>query len=111
MSVKKNIILLGAGNVATQLGITLKTAGHTILQIYSPTKRSAQALSKLLNTTTINDLKKINTAADIYIIAIKDDVVKNITKKLKLKNKIVAHTSGSTTINVLKCTSKNYGVF
>lgn len=111
MPIKKNIILIGAGNVATQLGISLKDAGHTILQVYSRKKRAAQALSIVLKAKAIDDAKKINPDADIYIIAIKDDALAGITKKIKLKNKIIVHTSGSTAMNVLKGSSKNYGVF
>lgn len=112
----KKITLIGAGNVATQLGLALNDAGHNILQVYSPTKRSSQTLAKLLNADSTNDLKKINTDADIYIIAIKDDLVADVVKKLipiaiGIKNKILIHTSGSTSMSVLKNASKNYGVF
>ncbi|MGQ0828300.1 MAG: Rossmann-like and DUF2520 domain-containing protein [Bacteroidota bacterium] len=107
----KKIVLIGAGNVATHLGMALKKSKHTILQVYSHTKKSSDKLSSLLNTDAINDLKEIDPNADVYIIAIKDDSIIDVIKKLKLQDKIVVHTSGSTSIDVLKNASENYGVF
>ncbi|MCE9539162.1 MAG: DUF2520 domain-containing protein, partial [Bacteroidetes bacterium] len=54
---------------------------------------------------------KIDTTADIYIIAVNDDAIIEVTKLLRLKNKIVVHTSGSVEMNILKPISKNIGVF
>jgi predicted short-subunit dehydrogenase-like oxidoreductase (DUF2520 family) len=47
----------------------------------------------------------------MYIIAVKDDVIDEVAKKIKLNNKLVVHTSGSTALHVLKNTSNHYGVF
>lgn len=43
------IVLIGAGNVATHLGQALAKANHQILQVYSRTKESAQALAEKIN--------------------------------------------------------------
>jgi predicted short-subunit dehydrogenase-like oxidoreductase (DUF2520 family) len=107
----KQIILIGAGNVATQLGITLYNSGYLISQVYSRTKKSTTALAEKINAEAITDLKKLDTNAAIYVIAVKDDAIADIVKKLNLKNKIVVHTSGSVPIHILKNISKNYGVF
>src|SRR5688500_12972945 len=111
MKPETKIILIGAGNVATQLGLALKDAGYKISQVYSKTKTSAESLSKKLKAAAITDLKKIDPDASIYIIAVKDDIITEIAKQLKLKDKIVVHTSGSVSIDVLKNVSTNYGVF
>ncbi|MDF2436294.1 MAG: oxidoreductase [Bacteroidota bacterium] len=105
------IILIGAGNVATQLGLALYNAGYKISQVYSKTKSSSSALAKKLKAESITDLKKLNDDASIYIIAIKDDAIAEIAKQLKLKDQIVVHTSGSVSVDVLKRISENYGVF
>ena len=42
------IVLIGAGNVATHLGIALQKAGWLILQVYSRTEESASALADRL---------------------------------------------------------------
>ena len=43
------IVLIGAGNVATHLGIALQKAGCLILQVYSRTEESASALAARLS--------------------------------------------------------------
>ena len=107
----EKIILIGAGNVATQLGLALKRSKHSILQVYSKHKSSANTLAKLLNCRSADLPEKINPDADIYIIAIKDDKIVQLVKQLNLKNKIIVHTSGSIDMTVLKTVSKNHGVF
>ncbi|MCW3084335.1 MAG: oxidoreductase [Bacteroidetes bacterium] len=104
------ITLIGAGNVATQLGIALREQGYAISQVYSPTKKSAEALAKKVNAAAITDLKKLHSNSIIYIIAVKDDAIETVAKQLHFKNQIVVHTSGTVPIDVLKKTSKNYGV-
>lgn len=107
----KKIVLIGAGNVGTRLGIALKNAGHEILQVYSRTKKSASQLAKIIESAFTNDIEQLSALADIYIIAIKDDEIKNIAAKINIKEKIIVHTSGTLDMSVLKNTSKNIGVF
>lgn len=102
------IVLIGAGNVATHLGKGLKNAGHTIVQVYSHTQAHAQELAAQLgaqHTISIHDL----APADIYLVAVKDDAVSEIAKQLKLEG-IVAHTSGSLDMSILKSISGRHGV-
>lgn len=106
-----NITLIGAGNVATQMGLALVKSHHSIVQVYSKKKSSAAQLGKLLNCDYTISVKEINTSSDIYIVAIKDDVIEEISKTLSLSNKIVAHTSGSIAMEALKPISKKHGVF
>jgi predicted short-subunit dehydrogenase-like oxidoreductase (DUF2520 family) len=105
------IVLIGAGNVATQLGLALKKAGLNIIQVYSKHRSSSQKLAKLLKCEHTNSSEKINKTADIYIIAVNDDVIAEVAKQIYLSNKIVVHTSGSVEMDVLKTSSKNIGVF
>jgi predicted short-subunit dehydrogenase-like oxidoreductase (DUF2520 family) len=107
----QSIVLIGSGNVASQLGAVLKKEGYHISQVYSPTKKNAALLAKKLNAEAITSLKQINVSASIYIIAVKDDVIETIAKQLKLKDKLVVHTSGTLSMDVLNGVSKNHGVF
>ena len=111
MGTIKQIVLIGAGNVAVNLGTALYKEGYLISQVYSPTKRSAEALAKKINAKAVTDLKDLSGEAAIYIIAVKDDAIEKVAKKLHLKNKIVVHTSGTAPLNILKNVSENYGVF
>ena len=105
------IILIGSGNLATQLGTSLHSSGYFISQVYSPQLKNATLLAKKVKAEAINNLKDIDTTATIYIIAVKDDAIATVAKQLKLNDKMVVHTSGSVSMDVLKNISKNIGVF
>ncbi len=91
------VVLLGAGNVATHLFNAFKFVDNVnIVQVYN---RSQEKLSyfegKTATTSNLNNIIE----ADIYLISVSDDSIKDISKKLPFKNKLVAHTSGSISIN------------
>ncbi len=106
------IFLIGSGNVATQLGKAFKRDGHEIVFVYSPNFFHAATLGKELNTSFGKTLGAVSEfSADVYIIAVKDDVIAEVVKNLPaLKNSLVIHTSGATDISVLKRKFKNCGV-
>lgn len=104
------VVLIGSGNAATVLGKLMINAGHNIMQVAG---RNASTLSKLaatLNADAIVDFEKMNRDADIYIICVSDDAVANIAQQIKFHPKILVHTSGSVSMNVLKDISEKYGV-
>jgi predicted short-subunit dehydrogenase-like oxidoreductase (DUF2520 family) len=109
--IQHKIVIIGAGNVATQLGLALKKSKQTIVQVYSKHQTSASVLAKSLKCKYTNSPETIDTTADIYIIAVNDDAIATVVKQLKLKDKIIVHTSGSVEMEILKPASKNYGVF
>lgn len=108
---KYKIVMIGAGNVATHLGLALYQKKQVIVQVCSKRKTSSEALAKKLNCKATTSLAKIDTTADVYIIATNDDSIASIADELKLQNKIVVHTSGSIEMGVLKHCSENVGVF
>jgi predicted short-subunit dehydrogenase-like oxidoreductase (DUF2520 family) len=103
------IVFVGSGNVATSLAEALKGKWE-IIQVYSKTLAHARKLGKKLGCPFTNNLQTISTNADLYIIAVKDDAIEDVCKKLNLKGKIVIHTSGSTELNILKRASNKCGV-
>lgn len=105
------IVLIGAGNVATHLGMALKNAGKKIVQVYSRTDKSASLLAKKLDTDFTINFSEINPNADLYVVAVSDDVVPQILDHLSLKDKLIVHTSGFLSMDILKQSSDNYGVF
>ena len=104
------IVIIGAGNVATVFGRRVKAAGHTLLQVFSRQVVHAKALADELVCGFTTSFYGINQSADIYIIALPDEALANIADGLQLGNKLVVHTAGSVSINVLKRVSENYGV-
>ncbi len=106
---KQKVVFIGSGNVATSLSKALRK-NWDVIQVYSRSLSNARTLAREHNSTFTNDLSKIYKEADIYIIAVKDDVLESVCKKLKLKGKMVIHTSGSTALKTLKNVSDTYGV-
>jgi len=102
------VVLLGAGNVATHLFEAFQeTKTASVIQVYNRSKKKLQDFNHLVHTTSsLNELKE----ADIYIIAVKDDSIEGLGKKLTLLNKLVVHTSGSIAMEALN-NNHRYGVF
>ena len=105
------VTLIGSGKTATALGKALMLTGHEIVQVWSRNEAHANELAGKLNATATTDLSTISDAADIYIIAVKDDAIAEVANKLKIGNKIVAHTSGIKSKDLLTGVSENYGIF
>ncbi|MBM3414880.1 MAG: DUF2520 domain-containing protein [Bacteroidetes bacterium] len=106
-----DIVIIGSGNVAAVLGRKFKAAGHHILQIYSRNASAASQLAYEWDTESTNYKSLINPYADIYIVAVTDDAIDDITKDLLLPGKVVAHTAASVPKEVLKNVTSHYGVF
>ena len=105
------ITLIGSGKTAHALGKALLAGRHEIIQVWSKTKANADHLAKLLNAGSNNALSEINADADIYIIAVKDDAIGEVAPQLNIGNKIIAHTSGIKSKDLLKTASPSYGIF
>lgn len=106
-----SVVLIGAGRVATQLGLTFVRHQIPVLQVYSRTAASASALAKTTGSDFTDDLSNLNQQADLYIISVADDSISQIVNQLNLKNKTVVHTSGSVPLEILAPVSSSYGVF
>lgn len=96
------VILIGSGNVALHLGESLLAADAEIVQVYSPNISHAKALANKLKAKAISSLAKIDADHSLIILAVKDDAIADIVKKLKVSDGIVVHTSGNTPMDVLK---------
>ncbi|HRI20305.1 MAG TPA: DUF2520 domain-containing protein [Panacibacter sp.] len=105
-----NVVLIGSGNVATVLGRLIKSAGHTITGIVSRNILHAQALANEFNAEANADFKKINANAGIYILAVSDTSINEVAVSLQLPDKLIVHTSGAVSKNILQNVSYNYGV-
>lgn len=103
-----NLVILGAGNVATHFAKAFSNAENLKLrQVYNHKSEPLNAFQHLTKTTT--DITKL-AKADVYIIALKDDVITEVAHKLIDTGALVVHTSGSVPLTALS-NFKNYGVF
>jgi len=109
---KKNIhdiILVGAGNVATHLGRELNHH-FRIKQVYSRSVIPARKLADLLQTNYTTDLIQLDYSADVYLFCLQDDALLPVLRSTRFDDQLLIHTSGSQPMSVFKGFSKNYGV-
>ena len=104
------VTIIGSGNVATVLGQLLMQQGHHIAQVYSRNAAHAVELAKQLQSEAISGLEMLNTNADLYLLAVTDDALPGVAAQLSLGDKLVVHTAGSVSKEVLNKVSTNYGV-
>lgn len=104
------VTIIGSGNVATVLGKVLFEKGHTISEIYSPDPVHAASLANQLKARPVKDLPALNGNADVYLLAVSDDALADVAAQLSLGDKLIVHTAGSVSKEILKNTSTQYGV-
>ena len=109
------ITLVGAGRLATQLAKALQGAGHRIASIYSRTCHSAHKLHRQLENNgqiVVTDHLADLPQSDVYIIAVTDTALAEVLSAwpLQTRDKVVLHTAGSLSMDMLKSVSNHYGV-
>ena len=88
-----SVVILGAGNVATHLYKAFQASENvSVKQWYNRNLKSIEFYKNKVETT--NDLSKL-TEADVYILAVSDDAVAELSSQLPFENRFVIHTSGS----------------
>jgi predicted short-subunit dehydrogenase-like oxidoreductase (DUF2520 family) len=102
------ITLIGSGNVAQHLIKAFeKSEFIELTEVFS---RKKETLENLLDSdkiiTDFANLKK----ADLYIIAVTDDVINEVSKQIPFRDKLVVHTSGTSPIDDLDSKNRK-GVF
>ena len=105
-----NVVIIGTGNVATVLGKLIVSRGHKIVEVVGRNKVTTVALATMFNSTANTDFSSISELGDIYVIAVVDTAIETIAKQLTLQHKLVVHTAGSVSINVLNNPKNTHGV-
>ena len=102
------ITIIGSGNVAQHLiKAFTKSEAVEIVQVFS---RKKEVLLSLLNEDLIiTDLNNFQPA-DLYIIAVSDNAINEVSKQLPFQNQLVVHTSGAAPIDILDPKNRR-GVF
>ncbi len=106
------ITFIGAGNVAWHLAQALEDVGHRIAEVYSRNVSHAQELCRhLYDTQATHTLDFSESPSDVFVIAVKDDAVAEVTDSLILPpSATVYHTSGTLPLAMLR-RFPNRGVF
>lgn len=103
------ITIVGSGNVAIQLGLAFKEAGHKIVAVIGRNAVSVKRAAQIFKAPFATDFKKI-PPSDFIIVAVADSGIASVIKKIRAFNGVILHTSGSISIDVFKTKFKKYGV-
>lgn len=106
-----NIVMIGAGNLATNLAHALQNAGHNIEQVYSRTEESARMLAHCFDCDYTNNIKGVVKTADLYILSIADKALEEVAGAIveDREDQLFVHTAGSMPMNLIK--ARRRGVF
>jgi predicted short-subunit dehydrogenase-like oxidoreductase (DUF2520 family) len=102
-----SISILGTGNLAKHLfDAFLKAKGINVVQVVG---RNKEALAQFSEHCTISQDFTTIADADVYLMAVKDDAIAEVSKYLSHKKGVVAHTSGAIGLEAIQAVNK--GVF
>lgn len=91
------VVIIGSGNVAHHLiSAFLQSAEIQIVQAFA---RDKSALEIFASQFPITDNLNALTQADLYLIAVSDDAIGPLSMQLPFEGRLVAHTSGSVSID------------
>ena len=88
-----SVVILGAGNVGTHLVKAVQAAENlSLVQWYCRDPKAIKLAIKDIELCHDFDRLKL---ADVYIIAVSDKAISDLSKQLPFENRLVVHTSGS----------------
>ena len=107
------IVLVGAGGLATNLGLALHEAGHDVLAVFSRTMEHARMLAERIGSQPTDDICALPNEADLFIVSVKDAVLTDVVQQLMQgrEEQYFAHTAGSMSLTLFQGMARHYGVF
>ena len=108
----RTVTLIGAGRVASALGVALSNAGCTVSTVISRSGETARALAATLNAEWGSD-PSVNVSSDLLVLAVNDSALEKLVSLINpQKETIVVHTAGSYPVEILdSLDGKRKGVF
>lgn len=103
-------VIIGTGNVATQMAKAMPLHGFCVTQVFGHTLEHAEALAKRLGASFTNNPAQLNTTADIYLYAVSDTALPDVVAALPPCEGIHLHTSGTMPMSVFETHQNHYGV-
>ena len=103
------IVIIGSGNLATNISLALKNAGIVPCQVFSKTLEHAKELADKLGCQFTDKTEDVITDADVFLIAVKDDAIEGVVESLAKgrEEAVFLHTAGSVSIDVIKKYTNN----
>lgn len=104
------IVLLGTGKLANALGMALHQHGLQISGIWGRNSTKAKALAEKLDAKIFDHPSELPRNADVYLVAVSDDAVRQVAATLGKVEGIVAHLSGSLPCELLGASHQRHGL-
>jgi predicted short-subunit dehydrogenase-like oxidoreductase (DUF2520 family) len=102
------VSIIGSGNVAQHLIQAFQS--NPAIELVQVFARNPKNVTNLLDSDRITSDYTQLQQADLYIIAVSDDAIAEVSENLALNNQLVVHTSGTVTLNALANKNRR-GVF
>lgn len=93
------IVIIGSGNVAYHLAKAFKESNIEVKQLFGRNEEQLRAIS---SETGFSFSSTDLAPGDLYVIAVSDAAVAEVSKLITYENSLVAHTSGSLPKEVLQ---------
>jgi predicted short-subunit dehydrogenase-like oxidoreductase (DUF2520 family) len=106
----KKIVILGSGNVASNLAPAIQAKGLEIVQVYSRSLDHAAELAGRVGAEPVSEIKQLTEDADLYLFCISDSAIISLLEQKSWEGKLLAHTAGSMPLEIFKPYTQHYGV-
>lgn len=106
-----SVSIVGAGNVGWHLSTAFHQAGIQVKNIISRNLPNAEALARSAGAEAVSLDADIKDHPDLYIISVADEAIAIVAEKFSRSPAVVAHTAGSTGLDVLLAHTDHCGVF
>lgn len=111
MENRKRVVIVGSGNAAEALACALTRTDHYVVtQIFARNREKGSALAEKTGCGWENRTEKL-APAEIYLLAVSDKAIPEVSETLAFGNALVAHTSGSVNLSEICSRIDRRGVF
>jgi len=107
----QNVVVIGAGNLATHLALVLHRKGINVIQVLNRSRSAGERLAHRVKAGFKADFSEADFRADLFILAVSDSAIQEVANSLRLKDQLLVHTSGSVDMEAISGASSNVGVF
>ncbi len=107
----KKVSLIGAGNLATNLSLSLIQKDIEIAQVYSKSLINAELLAAKTKSEPTDNLRNLRGDVDLIILSVTDNAYSEVIDQIVFRNVPIVHTAGSLSLGIFQNRFPQYGVF